>query len=340
MKLRILIGVVVACILLWSGYWFYGKHIHQSGIENLSLSLRNAGKFLDYDDIQTTGFPNRFDTTIKQPSFIDPNFPLSWSTEFLQILSLSYQPYRLIVVWPEQQIINIGNEQIEVNAKGLRASLSLRQTEEMDFDNVIVESDPIQLSGSSGWNHRFSKFLLAMRHKDPLEQQNAIEISARAVHLPATNENLDPPSINNWSQLLLNNLTDLRLDVSLGFSGAFTGQECAAGLIELQQIDLAESVLKWKRGQLTVNGQLNIADGKPSGTLTLDAGKRGFADLFGNFDTPTHLLTFSPQAIKSAEFFLDTFTDGQIRVQIEGGKLIYKGITISDIPELRICPNI
>lgn len=339
MKFRILIGVIVTCILLWSGYWFYGKHIHQSKIENLSFRLQSADKFLDYDNIHTTGFPNRFDTTIKQPTFIDPHFPLSWKAEFLQILSLSYQPYRLIVVWPQQQTIHIGNERIEVNAEGLRASLSLRQSDKMDFDNVIVESDSIQLSGSNGWNHRFSKLLLAMRHKEPLEHQNAIEIAARAVHLPAASGNLAPPSINNWPQLLLNNLTNLNLAISLGFSGSFTGQECAAGSIELQQIDIAESVLKWKRGQLMVNGQLNIADGKPSGTLTLDAGKRGFANLFGNFDTPTHFLPFSAQAIQSAAFFLDTFTDGQIRVQIKEGKLIYKGIAISDIPELRICQS-
>lgn len=36
MKFRVPIGVVLACILAWSGYWFFGKYISQTAGKNLA----------------------------------------------------------------------------------------------------------------------------------------------------------------------------------------------------------------------------------------------------------------------------------------------------------------
>lgn len=329
MIVRILIGIVLICLALWSGYWFFGKDIHRKAIENIAVEFSKEGVSLNHTAIRVAGFPNRFDTRVAQPSLVDTRGRFSWYAEFLQILSLSYQPYKLIIVWPEQQTVSLGDHQINIESKGLRASLSIQQFDAINLDNVIGEAGLIKLSSSRGWSHQFSDVLLAMRHVNPSEESNGIEIAARAVRLFPSKPPTEATATPHWLAQLMTDFTDIKMSMVVEFDDAFSIEKCASGSIELRRIEVNDSTLRWQHGEITINAQLDVIDGEIQGYVHMDAGTRGFTSLLTNSGMPPEL--------QLAAFLVDQFSESQISARLQDGKLTYQGSPLFSVPRLRLC---
>ena len=329
MVIRTLIGIVLICLALWSGYWFYGKDIHRKAIENIAVELSKEGMSLNHAAIRVAGFPNRFDTRVEQPYLVDTRDRFSWYAEFLQILSLSYQPYKLIIVWPEQQTVSLGDHQINIESKDLRASLSIQQFDDINLDNIIVEAGPTKLSSSGGWSHQFSEVLLAMRHVKPSEESNDIEIAARMVRLAPSGPPTEATATDHWLAKLMTDFKNIETSMLVEFDDAFSIEKCASGLIELQRIEVNDSTLHWQHGELTIDAQLDVIDGQLQGYVNLDAGKRGFTSLLTNSGMPPEL--------RLSAFLVDQFAESQISAQFQDGQLTYQGRPLFSVPRLRLC---
>ncbi len=333
MALRILIAAAAASVLAWSGFWFFFSGVHRSAVENLASGLRSQGKFADYADIRVQGFPNRFDTTVRQPAYFDPDSGFSWNAEFFQILSLSYQPHRMILAWPRRQTIAVAGEQIEIQSDKMRASLSLQGISKPDLSAFIAESGPLRLAGSSGWQSRFSEALLAVRRIG--DAGDKIEFGARAAHLPDVFEGAEP---GGWLDSLLSGFSSLEIALILDFDGPYSRELCAAGRTHLENIRISESSLRWKDGRLAVSGQLAVSGGRVSGTVTIDPGRPGFAALASKFPEESGMFPFSRRNMKAAALLLDTFSRGPIETRLRDGKLFYRDMPLLAVPEIRICP--
>ena len=333
MALRALIAIVIVSVLAWSGYWFAFSGVHRSAVEDLVIRLRAQGKPAQYSGIRVQGFPNRFDTTIEAPSYFDPDLGLSWQAEFLQILSLSYRPYRMILAWPERQIFGIGRETVQLESENLRASLSLRNMGKPELDTFIAESGPVRLSGSSGWQSRFSEMLLAVRRAGG--DGSRIEFGARASHLPDALETMP----GGWIESLLGNLSSMEISLALEFDGPVTQESCAAGRTRLTGIEISESWLRWEDAQLDFSGQLTVADGKISGRLTIGAGEPGFMALVPKIPKENSGLPFTWSQIEFVAFVIHALPADWHDIHFRDGMLVYKDTPVTPVPEIRICAD-
>ena len=103
--MRILLWTISFVILSWSAYWVIGAKSIKSELSE-SIQKFNSGDWsIEYSDAIVRGFPYRFDVTINNLTVKNKKNYLTWTLPYFQILSLSYSPKNLILVWPKEQEI-------------------------------------------------------------------------------------------------------------------------------------------------------------------------------------------------------------------------------------------
>ena len=62
--MRLMLIVIFALAALWSGYWAVGSMAVERGTQHMIDQMRAGGWDVEVAEVNTTGFPNRFDTTV------------------------------------------------------------------------------------------------------------------------------------------------------------------------------------------------------------------------------------------------------------------------------------
>jgi len=124
-KWRILGLAVAVAALGWSAWWFVGASARDAAVADWLAARRAEGWQAEAAAIDTAGFPNRFDTTLRKPALADPAEGWAWSAPFLQLLTLSYQPNAVVVAFPPTQTLAVPGAAMTLEADRLRASLRL-----------------------------------------------------------------------------------------------------------------------------------------------------------------------------------------------------------------------
>lgn len=331
MIIRALIAIVVFLVLIWSAFWFTFNNIHQQVIDNIISDLQKQDIKADYSEMNVKGFPNRFDTTILQPTYSDPANNLSWHAEFLQVLALSYQPYRIIIAWPENQTIKLNDQIITIEAENLRASLSLWDMHKPKINKFIAESKTIGVTSSFNWRLRFSDPLLAMRRNGTNGEK--IEISLRLEHLL---NSFEAPA-DSWLKAIANDLNSLEIGLTLEFDDQYTREQCRNGAIKLVSAQISKGRLRWKESQLDVRGTLTIFDGRLSGDLLVDVGEAGFSTLLAKMPMNKVENPEIMDKIQNVVSVIDTISRGSIEIQFDDGELKFMGFPLVILPNIELC---
>lgn len=316
--MRVLIGAVAAAVLLWAGYWFYGRSVNRTAVESLITDLRAQGVDASHQGISIRGFPNRFDTTISAPLIADRNWGLSWQAPFLQILALSYQPYRLVIVWPQRQRIETPGETINIVSEDMRASLSLHYDGEPQLGTFIVEAGETRMSGSSGWTNRFADILAAVRRKEGTA--SSYEIAVRFNHHPGA---ASPPA-NAVAAALTGDLTSFDAELTAVLDRPIAATSCKDRGIQFRSVDIPSASVRWRHASLRLTGRLDVVDGKFSGSLAIDSGSDGLTQLVSS-------LLNSPEAgilVKLA---------AGLSVDVENGIATFAKVPLFALPDARLC---
>ena len=262
--LTILVAVLGA---LYFGYWFVGSTALERGANGWLDEMRLSGWDVRYDDLNTRGFPSRFDTTLTNPDFRDPVSGIGWQAPFLQVLALSYRPNQVIAVWPPTQDIILPGETLTLQSVGLRASAAVAAAAALPLDAVTVEVGAAALISSRGWDVSIAKGLLAFRDAGLAPGQYDAFGEVTEIALPSVLlQVLDP------ARLMPIDVALLRLDAGISFDrplDRFAGSE---GGPRLTRITLREMRLTW--GTVSVNATAELlvdAQGVPEGEISLVA---------------------------------------------------------------------
>lgn len=263
--MRILTLVTLALATLWGGYWYVG----QAAVEKQAVAaleqLANEGWRVDYDSLETRGFPSRFDTTVTGLDLTDPSGTYGWQTPIFQFLALSYQPNKIIAVWPEDQRLTIAGQTISVRSERLRASASATLGTAPALNTVTAEVGSFALQSDAGWAASSDRGLLALRPASDTHQTYDAYFDTSGLVLPlALRERLDPAGSMPAAITLAKFDSTLTFDRPLDTS-AFAG--AGPRLIASSYRDVR---LVWGDMVLAMAGNLDIgADGQPSGKLQL-----------------------------------------------------------------------
>jgi len=263
--MRFLLIVTLALAALWGGYWYVGQRaVEKQGAAFLE-HLSDNGWQLGYEGLETRGFPSRFDTTVTGLDLADPSGEFGWQTPIFQLLSLSYQPNRVIAVWPQTQSLRIGGETIIISSEGMLASATVTVSTNPAFETATVEVGRVGLQSKTGWAASADRALIAMRSasEDGLSYDAYLDTSELVLPL-AMRERLDPKADLPASIEMLKFDAAMAFDRPLDFSALTDPTPALIGL------DLKEMRLVWGDVVMSVSGALASKGGQPSGKITVE----------------------------------------------------------------------
>jgi hypothetical protein len=263
--MRILIIVTFALAALWGGYWVVGRMaVEKQGVAFLE-QLSDNGWQVGYESLETHGFPSRFDTTVTGLDLTDPSGTYGWQTPIFQILALSYQPHKIIAVWPEDQRLMIAGRTISVSSERLRASASVTLGTAPALDTVTAEVGAVALQSDAGWAASSDRGLLALRPASDTHQTYDAYFDTHGLVLPLElRERLDPAG----SMPAAINLA--KFDSTLTFDRPLDTAALAGSGPILTTMGYRDVRLVWGDMVLAMSGNLYIdADGQLSGKLQL-----------------------------------------------------------------------
>lgn len=146
--MRWLLGAVLVVGALWSGAWFTASRLVH---DRLAAALTSLEPQVGVAGFGLAGFPNRFDVTFDRPSAVTPDGRVAWSAPFLQVLTLAYRPWHVIVAFPPAQRLDWPDGGADITADGpLRASLVLRPAAGLPFARAQLSGTALALRPLTG----------------------------------------------------------------------------------------------------------------------------------------------------------------------------------------------
>ncbi len=260
--MRKLIVLIVVLATAWGGYWFVGSSTVQSGMTNWISIQQNNGLNIAYSTLKTRGFPNRFDTTIKDIQIADPRSGNVWSAPFFQILALSYKPNHIIAFWPNEQTIQIANERIDITSEQIKASVVFDPDTALTLNRSSFVLDDFDLNSEQGWSTQIGSGLFATRQMPNQENSHGVALTLNDVRPSAgVLAELDPSSTLPKTINTLSIDTVLEFDIPLD-RFAFENQPPRVKTIKLNELKFIWGELNFRAdGKVRVN-RAGVLDGR------------------------------------------------------------------------------
>lgn len=181
-RLTLIVGLLAA---IYGGYWFYGAAAVEREATAALTRLADDGWSVDYESLDTAGFPNRFDTTVKELRIAEPTTGLIWAAPILEVMALSYIPDRAIVAFAPSQTVTLPDgEVLTIATEGLRASTAFDLADGFRLEAMTAEAGPITILSDKGWRGSATRGLAAQRLVEGTTDQNDLWFDVENVALP------------------------------------------------------------------------------------------------------------------------------------------------------------
>lgn len=256
---RFLPMLLAVLAVLYGGYWFFGR----SGIEEAAReALDRPG--ISYESLKTIGFPSRFDTTIEGVEAESRDGRIAWSAPFFQVFTLSYAPQNVIAIWPDRQILRVGDEVISISAERMRASARLGVSTVVPLRQATFEADDITLDGQAFARGHITRTLLAIRAAGgDAETGYLYDLFAEVTGLA--------PDAGLMTGALVADETGpatIRIDGSIALDQPI---DRTTGPISIRRIDIRDAMVRWAGVTIMARGQIEAVGSAYTGTATLEA---------------------------------------------------------------------
>ncbi|MCG3269220.1 DUF2125 domain-containing protein [Yoonia sp. I 8.24] len=264
--MRRLTFLVIFLSILYSGYWFVGARAVAYGTQTAVTQARTDGWNLTYAEMNTIGFPSRFDTTITEFSLSPQDEGWQWAAPFVQVFALSYQPNRVIAAFANDQTLRFGDQTLQITTENLRASAGVAANTALSFDDATVEVGTAQVASNFGWQINAERALLAFRAEPAAENRYDAYFDADQVVLPSViAQQIDPTGALGTAITRAVFDSAVTFDQPLdrhGFDGR--GREPRATKFTLRNLTIS-----WGPIEIRAQGAFDIdAQGNPDGRIT------------------------------------------------------------------------
>jgi len=173
-----------------------------------SIQKFNSGDWsIEYSDAIVRGFPYRFDVTINNLTVKNKKNYLTWTLPYFQILSLSYSPKNLILVWPKEQELKTKTKTINLTSNKMLASIERTNIRSYDISKFILEVEGAIVKSSQDLVIQSKSLILAI---DKLK----VETAAYKFGLSSTELSIQPSYHRTYGLVGLFNTTSLNLNIN------------------------------------------------------------------------------------------------------------------------------
>ncbi len=262
-----LVVVILSVALVWMIWWAFGSTALDRTLTAWVDARQAEGWAADVEDIAVKGFPNRFDTTLTDVQFADPDTGVAWSAPFLQLLALAYKPYEVIAVLPPEHRLSTLAQTLTITNDQARGSIFFKPNPSLPLERSTIVVDGLAIASSLGWDAsmeqgRFATEAVAAR-------SNTHRIGAEITGLKPSEDAiklLDPGGI------LPDQVERLRIDATVGFTTSWDRSALEIARPQITEIDLGDLSAVWGTVTFRAAGALTVDEiGLPSGDITVKA---------------------------------------------------------------------
>jgi hypothetical protein len=263
--MRTLLAIVILAALGWSGWWYLQASLRDRALTAWLEERRAAGWVAEAADVRVTGFPSRVDSIITNLTLSDPAAGWSWTSDELQILSMSWKPQHIIAALPGAQTVATPVTTLTAESDLLRGSVVFKPTTRLELDRSTFEIEGMRVVSDQGWSAMIPKAVLATR-------QSAGDGAQPFAHDVAfTAEGLALPDFPTGG-VLPAALDTVRVDTRLTFDRPWDRTTVEADNPVLEEVDIRDLDITWGKLQLRGRGTLGVdAEGYATGKLQLHA---------------------------------------------------------------------
>ncbi|MBI1493558.1 DUF2125 domain-containing protein [Halocynthiibacter styelae] len=261
--MRALIIFILCVFIGWGGYWVVGSMTLESQLKAAFEEAGDQGIDLQYSEFGVQGFPNRFDTVMRDVDLKIPAEGVEWQAPLFVTAALSYKPWHLIATWPQEQSLRIGDFSADILTEEMQASVVFEPDVSLPLDRSQLVAKDLRLTpaGTSDLLLAASEVFIATRQAEEANNTHDLLISLKQILLPQEiTDQINP------DQTLPVRLNEIRIDSNLELAGPVNRE----GVPPLRALDLREAKLTWGAINITLNGRLTPdSAGQAQGQLAL-----------------------------------------------------------------------
>lgn len=261
-----IVVIVLSVFCLWMVWWAVGRIGYQKGVEAWVEDRRSQGWVADVAELETVGFPSRFDTTLSDVKLADPKTGVAWSAPFVQFLSLAYKPYQVIAVLPNEHVFSTPLQTMDIAHSEAKASLFLKPSTSLGLDRARLVVDALDVRSNRGWDVRLREGRFAA---EEIAAKNSYRVGVEVLELYPSEDMralLDPAGI------LPEAVESLRLDAMLGFDAPWDRFALEKARPQVRSLLLENLSARWGDVTFRAAGELDVDEqGIPDGRITIKA---------------------------------------------------------------------
>jgi hypothetical protein len=182
--MRKLTFIVLCVAALYAGYWAMAKRGLDAALDSTITAAEGLGWQIDYADLNTAGFPSRFDMTAQDFQITSPDGSFAYQAPFVQTFALSYRPNQIIAVFPPVQTMRVGPEDAVIATDNMRARVALAANTALDLRSFTAEGAAVKLKGNQ-WQASVETALIGVKPDGPAANTYAAYINLNGVALPS-----------------------------------------------------------------------------------------------------------------------------------------------------------
>lgn len=274
-----LLAFLIVLIVAFSGYWFFAAgQIEQRARDFASQAAQNG--WGDAEAVSVSGYPLRFDLTVRQPDIAPRGGRFGWHPDWIRLSAPSYAPNKITALMPDAQNLTLGGKPYTLKSDRPHAALNVALRSGLPLREASVSLERPQIASTNGeafTNARnVDTTITAQSAQDGAigapDQVGQVITPAYAYHVDMVLNDLELPT-GLLARLLkdaplANRIEQIRLDATLG-TKAPLDQNSLAVLPPVQTLRVDGLNLMWDGKVANATGALAINDaGQPEGELT------------------------------------------------------------------------
>lgn len=263
---RLLVAILIVAGV-WMTWWAIGSAAHERALSTWIDIRRAEGWAADVSEVETVGFPNRFDTTLSEVRLADPATGVAWSADFLQFLSLAYKPHQVIAVLPDSHVFSTPLQTLTITHDGARGSLFLEPSTALGLDRSTFVVDQMRVSSTLGWRLNLTEGRMAADKVEATQSDYRVGMALTNLQPTADSKRrLDPAGA------LPDVIDTVQLDATLGFTKPWDRHAIEDARPQFTSIALTDLSASWGRVNFRAAGTLTVdEEGIPTGQINVRA---------------------------------------------------------------------
>lgn len=265
--MRKLFWLVLAAVLIYTGYWMIGAKGTESAIAAWVNARSAEGWQAEVSDIKTRGFPTRFDTEIRDPHLADPRSGVALSSPKIEILSQSHRPTRFTLRMAPEVTLASPYQRLDITQELAETQLFVDAGPNLTLDHAALTLKDLRIVSTATWGLSLDtgEITTQRQEDDPLTHDIKMHVAGFAP-TGGLIEDIDPKG------LLSDDFETLDLDMSATFDGPWNIHALEGPRPQPTKIELTALSAHWGELDLKLAGSFDIdARGYPAGKLAVKA---------------------------------------------------------------------